>query len=144
MAIFAVFFGLVILGCSDVGTEPASNETVVEISEVASEEIQEEVTSEYVPTTGERNALGSAEAYFSFATFSYESLIEQLEVDGYTHEEAVYAADHCGADWNEQAAASAKVYLSIMPFSKEALIEQLEIEGFTHEQAVYGAEANGY
>ena len=54
------------------------------------------------------------------------------------------AADHCGADWNEQAAKSAKNYLDFTAFSRDELIAQLEYEGFTHEQAVYGAEANGY
>lgn len=36
--------------------------------------------------------------------FSYTGLIEQLEYEQYSHDDAVYAADNCGADWNEQAA----------------------------------------
>ena len=76
--------------------------------------------------------------------FSYSGLIKQLEFEGYSTAEATYAADNCGANWNEQAAKSAKNYLDIMAFSKKELIEQLEFEGFTHDQAVYGAEANGY
>ena len=68
----------------------------------------------------------------------------QLEYEKYSHEEAVYAADHCGADWNEQAAKKAEAYLDIMSFSRQGLIDQLEYEGFTHDQAVYGAEQNGY
>ena len=70
--------------------------------------------------------------------------MSQLEYEQYTHEEAVYAVDNCGADWNEQAARSAKEYLDIMSFSREGLIEQLEFDGFTNEQAVYGVEQNGY
>ena len=62
----------------------------------------------------------------------------------YPYKDAIYAADNCGADWNEQAAKSAESYLSCSSFSRDSLIEQLEFEGFTHEQAVYGAEANGY
>ena len=95
-------------------------------------------------TTGQENALRSAENYLSFMPFSYNGLIEQLEFEKYSYEDAVYAADNCGADWNEQAAKKAKDYLDIMAFSKDGLIEQLEFDGFTHEQAVYGAEANGY
>jgi len=76
--------------------------------------------------------------------FSREGLIEQLEFEQYSHEDAVYAADHCGADWYEQAAKSAKSYLDIMSFSRDGLIDQLEFEGYTHDQAVYGAQANGY
>ena len=76
--------------------------------------------------------------------FSHAGLVKQLEYEGYTTTEAVYAADNCGADWNEQAARSAKNYLDMLAFSRTGLIEQLEYEGFTHEQAVYGVEQNGY
>lgn len=96
------------------------------------------------PTTGEKNALASAKSYLNISAFSYEGLIEQLEYEKYTHAEAVYAADNCGANWNEQAVKSAASYLKISSFSREGLIAQLEYEGFTHEQAVYGAEQNGY
>lgn len=95
-------------------------------------------------TIGQKNALKSAQSYLSFAAFSYEGLIEQLEFEEYSREDAVYAADHCGADWNEQAAKSAASYLKYSSFSRQGLIEQLEFEGFTHSQAVYGVEANGY
>ena len=95
-------------------------------------------------TMGERNALQSAESYLSFMAFSYSGLIDQLEYEGYSNAEATYAADHCGADWYEQAARSAKEYLDLMSFSRESLIDQLEYGGFTYDQAVYGVEQNGY
>lgn len=95
-------------------------------------------------TMGERNALGSALDYLDVMAFSYTGLIEQLEFEGYSHAEAVYGADHCGADWYEQAARSAAEYLDVMSFSRSELIEQLEFEGFTHDQAVYGVDQNGY
>ena len=76
--------------------------------------------------------------------FSYAGLVEQLEYEGYTHDEAIYGVDHCGADWFEQAAKSAKEYLSYMSFSRSGLIEQLKFEGFTQDQAEYGVEQNGY
>ena len=79
-----------------------------------------------------------------FANFSYSGLIDQLEYEGFTSKQAKYAADNCGANWNEQAAKTAKSYLDLFAFSKQELIEQLEYEGFTHEQAVYGAESVGY
>lgn len=119
---------------------------VEEAAEKAESKEQEEAENEnaYNPTIGERNALKSGKSYLEFMPFSYSGLIEQLEYEKYSKEEAVYAADNCGADWNEQAAKCAENYLEFMPFSKEGLIEQLEYEGFTHEQAVYGAEQNGY
>lgn len=101
-------------------------------------------TSSYSPTMGEKNALNTAYNYLEYTAFSYNGLIEQLEFEGYTHSEAVYGADNCGADWNEQAEKMAKQYLDYSSFSKQGLIDQLEFEGFTHSQAVHGVEANGY
>lgn len=110
-------------------------------SEQQSEQQNDE---EYIPTMGETNALKKAKSYLELMSFSYNGLIEQLEYEKFTHEEAVYGADNCGADWNEQAKIKAKSYLDLMSFSKDSLIEQLEYEGFTHEQAVYGVTQNGY
>lgn len=92
----------------------------------------------YKPTVGEQNALKSAKDYLKIGAFSYDGLVEQLEYEGFEHDEAVYAADNCGADWNEQAYKSAKEYLEFDSFSRSGLIEQLEYEGFTKEQAEYG------
>lgn len=102
------------------------------------------LTNAPTQSIGEINALKSAKDYLNAMPFSYSGLVEQLEYEGYTHSEAVYGADNCGADWNEQAALSARSYLDSMSFSRQGLIEQLEYEGFTHAQAVYGVEQNGY
>lgn len=91
-----------------------------------------------------QQALKSAQSYLNYSGFSFSGLIEQLEFEGYSTEEATYAAENCKADWMEQAARSAESYLSCMSFSKSELISQLIYEGFTFEQAVYGAEQNGY
>lgn len=91
-------------------------------------------------SSGKKNALEQAYSYLNAMAFSYSGLIEQLEYEGYSTEEATYAVDNCGADWKEQAAKKAEEYLNSMSFSKSGLIEQLEYEGFTHEQAVYGAD----
>lgn len=95
-------------------------------------------------TKGKQQALRAALRYLDAMPFSYIGLIEQLEYEGYTHEEAVYGADHCGADWNAQAALKAESYLKLMAFSREGLIEQLEYEGFTHDQALFGVASVGY
>ena len=96
------------------------------------------------PTFGQRNALRSAESYLAFSAFSHSKLIQQLEYEGYSNEEATYAADRCGANWCEQAAKSAEAYLKVSAFSQERLIQQLEYEGFSPTQAAYGAAKNGY
>lgn len=97
----------------------------------------------HATTAGERNALQSAKDYLNVIAFSRKGLIEQLEYEGYSYSEAVYAVDHCGADWYDQARKCAKQYLDIMSFSKTELIEQLEYDGFTNSEAVYGA-SNSY
>lgn len=95
-------------------------------------------------TLGQQNALRSAQSYLSFSSFSWSGLIKQLEFEGYSHDEAVYAANNSDADWFAQAAKSAESYISYTSFSRSGLIEQLEFEGFTHEQAVYGVTKIGY
>ena len=92
------------------------------------------------------DALDVAEHYLSTFSCSREGLIEQLNNrDIFTYESAVYAADNCGADWNEQAKRKAQEYIHINDtYSYTELINLLEIDGFTHEQAVYGTEQNGY
>lgn len=94
-------------------------------------------------TSGQSNALRKANQYLKIMPFSYIGLIEQLEHDAFDHDDAVYAADHCKADWNEQAAKKAEKYLDIMGFSRDGLISQLQHDGFTYDQAAYGADQNG-
>lgn len=94
-------------------------------------------------SAGKKNALKMAKSYLDYSGFSYTGLIEQLEYEKFTNEEATYAADNCGADWNEQAARVAQSYLDYSAFSRDGLIEQLEYEGFTNDQAVYGVNAVG-
>lgn len=96
------------------------------------------------PTIGETNALKTAHDYLSVMPFSYKGLIEQLKYEGYTESESEYAADNCGADWNQQAAKCAKDYLDTMPFSRQGLKDQLIYEGFTDSQAEYGVTSVGY
>lgn len=95
-------------------------------------------------TTGQENALRSAQSYLDIFSFSRQGLIEQLIYEGYSEDEATFAADNCGADWNEQAAKSAQSYIDLMSFSRQGLIDQLLYEGFTQSQAEYGVKAVGY
>ena len=96
------------------------------------------------PTLGESNALSMAKTYLDTMPFSHDGLIKQLEYEGFSNDESTYAANNCGADWNEQAAKMAQQYLDTMSFSRSGLIEQLQHEGFTSEQAEYGVSSVGY
>ena len=69
---------------------------------------------------------------------------DQLEYEGFTHDEAIYGTDNCGADWNDQAVKKANSYLEITAFSKSGLIDQLVFDGFTKTQAEYAASEVGY
>ena len=101
------------------------------------------VNVSYAETASQRNAVRAARDYLDFMSFSKQGLIQQLEFDGYSNEDAVYGTDQIGADWKEQAARKAEEYNDLMPFSRQGLIEQLEYEGFTHEEAVYGVDSIG-
>lgn len=95
-------------------------------------------------TTGQKNALAKAKDYLNIMAFSRSGLIKQLEYEKFSTEDATFAADNCGANWNEQAAKKAQDYIDIMSFSRQSLINQLKYEGFTQAQAEYGASAVGY
>ncbi|WP_303203898.1 Ltp family lipoprotein [Raoultibacter timonensis] len=96
-----------------------------------------------LPTKSQSNAVKKAKDYLSFMAFSYDGLIDQLEYEKFSYDDAVYGVDNCGADWNEQAAKKAEEYLDFMSFSRDGLIEQLQYEGFTYDQAAYGVDSVG-
>jgi hypothetical protein len=91
----------------------------------------------------QQNALGMAKQYLDYTAFSRESLIGQLEYEGFSYSDASWAADKVGANWNKQAARMAQQYLDYTYFSRDGLIGQLEYEGFTASQARYGVNAVG-
>lgn len=96
------------------------------------------------PTSNEVHALERAKEYLEIISFSRKGLIEQLEYDGFTEQEATYGVDNCEANWNEQAKKTAKMYVEMMQLPKENLIQQLKYEGFTNEQIEYAILAIGY
>ncbi len=91
-----------------------------------------------------QKALDAAKFYLSSTPYSYSGLVAALEKEGFSYQEAIYAAENCGADWYTEAVKCAAELLEFSTFTKEALVFQLEIKGFTLEQANYGAEHNGY
>lgn len=115
--------------------------TVVETETTAIPEVTVEETT---VTLGQTNAVKKAKSYLDFTSFSFNGLIDQLEYEGYTYEEALYGVENCGADWNEQAAKKAQSYLDFTSFSRQGLYEQLEYEEFTPEQIEYALTIVGY
>lgn len=92
----------------------------------------------------EQNAVRTASDYLRVGGFSRTGLIEQLEYEGYSTEDATFAVDSIDVDWYEQAAKVAKDYLKTSGFSRSALVDQLEYDGFSAAQAEYGVDSAGY
>ena len=100
-------------------------------------------STESTQTISQKNALKKAGQYLDYSHFSHSGLVGQLEFEGFSTEDATWAADNCGADWNAQAAGKAQDYLDYSAFSRQGLIDQLLFEGFTQEQAEFGVNAVG-
>ena len=92
-------------------------------------------------TTAQREAAETALNYLNTIAFSRSGLIDQLEFEGYSKNDATLAVDSLTVDWREQAALKAESYLDTGSFSESGLVDQLEFEGFTRAQAEYGAKS---
>jgi hypothetical protein len=96
-------------------------------------------------TVAQEQAVISADSYlYGLGGFSRESLIGQLEFEGFSTEDATFAADVLDVDWNAQAQMSAESYMQMGGFSAQSLLDQLLYEGFTQEQAEYGVRSVGF
>lgn len=137
------------------GNEEVKHEVIIEpITEKTEEPTTEQVTEPKIEpvtehnsgnsvTLGQKNALQSAKSYISHMAFSYQDLVEQLEYEGYTYDEAIYGVENCGADWMAEALESAESYVRHSAFSYVDLIDQLEYSGFSPAEAKYGADNCG-
>ncbi|MET0830281.1 MAG: Ltp family lipoprotein [Microbacterium sp.] len=97
-----------------------------------------------VLTLSQENAVSKGRSYLGLMGFSRTGLIQQLAFEGYSNEDATFAADFIAPDWNTEAAEKAKSYLDTMAFSREGLYEQLAFEGFEPAQIEAGLAAVGY
>lgn len=95
---------------------------------------------ELIGTTSQKNAIREAVNHLNHSSFSKKGLISKLEFDGYSTEDATYAVEKCGANWNEQAKKFVESYLENKVVSRDGLIYQLETAGFTTAQATLGAD----
>lgn len=95
-------------------------------------------------TVSQEQAILSAEGYLFMGGFSRSGLIGQLEYEGFSTDDATFAVDVMGTDWDEQAALSAAGYMEVGGFSAQSILDQLLYEGFTQGQAEYGVETAGF
>jgi len=84
-----------------------------------------------------------AQKYLKTYALSYNGVVLFLLNDGYTLEQATYAADNCGANWYIEALKAAKCYLHYQPYSYQRLFMQLRIDGFTPEEAKFAVDNCG-
>ena len=131
--IFAALLMITLCSCSSPepgkSTAPSEQETKAIVS----------TTVEESTPSSRDECLEAAKKCIEVMPYSEKQLAEKMEQAGYSHEDAVYSAENCGADWNEQAAKAAKECLKIVPsFSEEQLLHELTFCGFTEEQAAYG------
>lgn len=116
--------------------EPAQDSEPAEEEEPAAPEVEEGASH----TTSQTQAIRSAESYLRLTAFSRQGLIDQLEFEGYSEDDATYAVDVVDPDWKEQALRSAESYLDFSAFSRTGLIEQLEFEEYSKEDATYAVD----
>lgn len=90
-----------------------------------------------------QQAVAKAQDYLDYSSFSRSGLIDQLEFEGFSTQDATAAVDSLNVNWNEQAALKAQEYLDYSSFSRSGLIDQLVFEGFTQSQAQYGVSQVG-
>ncbi|WP_256718324.1 Ltp family lipoprotein [Rhodococcus sp. D-1] len=76
-------------------------------------------------TAGQKNAVRAAKDYLAYTAFSRQGLIEQLEFENYSTDDATFAVVYVAPDWNIQAAKAAQDYLDYTAFSRQGLIDQL-------------------
>lgn len=127
--------------------EPA--EEKVEKKEAPKEEVKkkekpkEEKPKEPEMTLSQQNAVRAAKDYIDYSAFSKKGLIEQLEFEGYSTEDATFAVGKIDVDWKEQAVQAGKDYLDFTSFSRQGLIDQLKFDGHTEADAIYAVDQIG-
>ncbi len=138
-------------GPAQAGGEAAEGAGILGGATVPSGESAPGASGEEVPeggapvpeTPSQENAFMAAKLHIAEMPFSHAGLVAQLESEGFSHEDAVYAVDKLNADWGAKAAEMAAQYVDTMEFTRADLIDQLMYEGFTGPQAEAAATAVG-
>lgn len=97
----------------------------------------EQTQTENEGSSEQRRAIARAESYTNLMAFSRARLIQQLEFEGFTHNDAQWAVDQLTIDWNEQALKKANSYHSLMSLPPENIRRLLTFEDFSEEQIDY-------
>ncbi|GAA2880365.1 Ltp family lipoprotein [Enterococcus casseliflavus] len=97
----------------------------------------EQTQTENEGSSEQRRAIARAESYTNLMAFSRARLIQQLEFEGFPHNDAQWAVDQLTIDWNEQALKKANSYHSLMSLPPDNIRRLLTFEDFSEEQIDY-------
>lgn len=97
----------------------------------------EQTQTENEGSSEQRRTIARAESYTNLMAFSRARLIQQLEFEGFTHNDAQWAVDQLTIDWNEQALKKANSYHSLMSLPPDNIRRLLTFEDFSEEQIDY-------
>jgi hypothetical protein len=116
----------------------AKQEAATALQQEQSQQNQDEQTqTENEGASEQRRAIARAESYTNLMAFSRARLIQQLEFEGFTHNDAQWAVDQLTIDWNEQALKKANSYHSLMSLPPDNIRRLLASEDFSEEQIDY-------
>lgn len=139
-AIAALALSATLTACDDESTGSAAPKSETTKAQQAKKESDKASKPADKTTASQKNALAKAEMYLDTMAFSKKGLSEQLssEIDGFSKEDADWAAAKVKADWVKQAEKKAQEYQDTMPMSGAELKKQLEFDGFTSDEAAKG------
>ena len=108
----------------------------------ATNQLQDPPEAQQLTKAEKDEAVKEAKLWLNEDGVSYQNLIKALMANGFSQAKAVYAVNHCGADWYEQAVRWAKNEPNYYSYVK--MVEDMQSDWlFTAEEAEYGvAHAN--
>jgi len=138
---------LFLLACSPDKTESGGTAQAATSTVAAGQppEVLTSVVASPVPdeTLTQQGARELAAQYLAYAAFSVDGLLQRLQTEGYSEDDAAYAVFVSNVDWNDQAVKRGQVYLERAAITRTDFIGSLLEEGFTLEQAEHSADVNG-
>lgn len=98
--LLALMMVLSLAACGDSGTAASQNtdnaatSTATDASD--SKDTKKADKTDEKLSVEQESALNKAEEYLNMMAFSHDSLIDQLKFEGFSEEDATYAAENCG------------------------------------------------
>ncbi len=120
--------GVIVLGCAaflfisvglvscmvpnGIKTSGENDSAAILINKDDQEEKEENEETSIPDVDKKAQALFLANQWKELEFITYGEMLDQIQAEGFSYEEAVYAADHCGVDWVEKAVFMLERYVS--------------------------------